>query len=179
MISIEKLRNSVDAWRDYSSVDYATISLERVETFGTMRLILLSGLRLTSEPQRVQVIDVTAWENEIAMFSGMWPEWNTKNRDRAVVIVPNEGHISVLLESGIERWVSTAEMMVRVVYGTYAENLALRVQMDEELEAATDAGGQLESISMAAFALGSVRSERKANSSRENGKKGGRPRKQV
>jgi hypothetical protein len=139
---IAEIRKSVTAWNEYHRVNWGDISMKRIEKWGDHYYILLyQSIRLTQEPQRVAVIDVTSLYEQIAKFCGHWPAYN--DPDHAIVIQPDEGHMSVVLENGDDIWVYPAELMVRLTPGTRQDMQKLAREMDDEDQASVDAGGTL------------------------------------
>lgn len=141
MISVQELRDSYDAFKAYSRACKATAKLEPVYTWGEYKYILVYPLKLTPGPQRVTVIDITD-RPDVALFAGMWPDQGERNK--ALVLYPDEGHTAILCEDGIEAWVYYSEIVVRMFPGTYDDFRNLRNQMDDELQDAVDSGARIE-----------------------------------
>jgi hypothetical protein len=179
MVNVSELRNSSEAFRAYQAelASYANAKLMPITQFFGRSYILIASIKLAEGPQRIMVIDVTGMN--VALFAGAWPKVNVTHPSMALVITPHEGHTAVVTEDGIETWVQYADMIIHVEPGTKAEFAKLADDMDDELQDAIDSGGSLyiPNISAAGAALGSARSERKTRTAQENGKKGGRPRK--
>ena len=132
-VNVNELRRNLGAWDEYRNRDRRFIERKKypVREWGGFRYIVYGTIDLTAEPQSVTVIDIT--DVDAALFQNRIPDTADipgleAERDFAVVITPDEGHMAVLLENGIETWVMTAELPVRVVPGTRDDYRRVREQ---------------------------------------------------
>lgn len=134
---------------------------------------LVSKLTLTTDMQRVEVIDLTdldinhaggdaeifehirparlnATQPEMETYPEAWLHDNetleafqARTRRHVMVVFPDEGHTSILDNSGSWRWVSLADLPVRMVPGTVEDREEIRMNQMDELEQHVDAGGAI------------------------------------
>jgi len=125
---------------------------------------VISGPKLVPGPQRVEAIDLTAFDEGIgiasraARFASRTPEpfWPAKEgetdaeiiqriRRQVIYLEPDEGHCALLTEAGDTRWCDawTVGFIVRVSPGTPAEHRQLGEDVMDALEESVDAGGRI------------------------------------
>ena len=105
------------------------------------KYILAGQIKLQEGPQTVSVFDVTDVPN-LAKFQYSWPEqvflplYSPEQVQRAykycLLVMPNEGHCSVMTEDGGWCWVRWADLPIRLSVGTKGDCKAvLQKQMDD------------------------------------------------
>ena len=118
----------------------AQIEFCPIRSWAGHTVIQIGDIELKEGLQWVEVLNITDLKGGIARFSGSWPEYdiwlpeNQRHRPFALVVFPDEGHISILLESGCVLWRELAEIPLRVVPGSKVDFDNARKQMLDELD---------------------------------------------
>lgn len=136
---VDTLRRDYAAFRAYCSGRHIYRRLCPVAEWQGKRYILPSGITLAP----YQNVDVIELPKNAALFTNTWPEQPGWPRRYALLTEPDEGHSSVLLENGIETWVSYAVLPVRMSPGTADDYRRLHRQLMDDLEHSIDSGGSL------------------------------------
>ncbi|MFA5376420.1 MAG: hypothetical protein WC455_11805 [Dehalococcoidia bacterium] len=137
--------DSIEGWKEFIAErkPYAEVSRHPVVEWGDCKYILTGKIKLQQGLQRLEVIDVTNLSNLLLVHE--WPGISASIPcDHAIVIWPDEGHISVILNDGSNQWVHLADLAIHVIPGTASDAKQVQEQQLDELEASIDAGGHLD-----------------------------------
>lgn len=144
-----------------------------IATWQGREYVVIDAPKLTAEMQRVTVIDLTELDAVTNAAPGIaerirpvrvnavqptmehdpqvWMEegetvesFLQRTRRHVVVVFPDEGHTSILENSGNWRWVSLADLPIRMIPGTSDDYREVHSQQMDELEQSVDAGGHLD-----------------------------------
>jgi len=139
-----KVLDTREGWKQFvdEHKKYAEVARYPVVDWGDYKYMVIGEIKLQQGLQRLEVIDVTNIPD--LLFVHKWPGISDSvQRDHAILIWPDEGHLAVLRSNGKIRWVSIADLAIRVTPGTKADAEDIREQQIDELEAHIDAGGHL------------------------------------
>ncbi len=137
-INVEAMRQSHDAYRQAIrdlEGDSASVKVAPVAEWGDRRYVVTGTIRLVEGMQRLEVIDITD-RPDVALIGHIWPDQGT--RTHALVIDPDEGHTSIVVESGYTPWVRYADLPIHVMPGTRED---LREVVSQQLQELDDADG--------------------------------------
>ncbi len=143
--TVNEMRNSHQAYKAFvGERDGGNWESHPIMEWFGRKYVVTRDIKLTTDLQRLEVIDVTDIETykdekseecpfTVALFANSWPEQTT--RRHALVHHADEGHDSILLENGSHMWVHYADLPIRVIPGTKADTKLVREQqMDGNIQ---------------------------------------------
>jgi len=141
MMDVQKMRDDYNHYKSEIAKikKYDDARLIPVADWFGRRYAVIGAIMLTPDYQRLTVIDITG--KNFGMFSNTWPEQG--ERQFVLLIEPDEGHTSIITESGNPQWISYAELLIRIQPGTTDDRRRLGEEMILELEQHVESGGGL------------------------------------
>jgi len=143
MSIVRLIRESWEEWKEYKNKygDFAEIKKLPVREWEGFMYIVTGKIDLREGRQNLLVIDITNCFDKVAFFADSYPEQT--NREYAIVIFPDEGQISVLMESGSELWFNLGVLPICIEPGTVQDYQEMKIEEMERMEAWVDAGGSI------------------------------------
>jgi hypothetical protein len=125
--------------------------MRRVRQWGECLYVVTDTIELIDQAQAIGVLDITDIP-DVARFSNRFPEPDEAQggyipddyRCYVLIVFPDEGHTSVMDESGVMRRVRCADLSIRVVPSSRSDFEQMQQKQMRDLDTFVDNGGHLE-----------------------------------